>query len=180
MEEVKPREPKLDGELTDQETIRLLEAQIKQLQQEVAAAARGTIEAQACQAARSAFCSHMEAQFEVERDRLKAESARWEAQLQALGAQWEAKQDHLSKCLEQHKEQLKQREEVEESLQEQLKDRQQLVESVTVCLVNAIGQLKDASKSCGCKRKREDLDGSDDYMPPSQDRKGAPARELGT
>ena len=173
MEEVKPREPKLDGELTDQETIRLLEAKIKQLQQEVAAAARGTIEAQACQAARSAFCSQMEAQIEVERDRLKAESARW----QALGAQWEAKQDHLSKCLEQHKEQLKQREEVEESLQEQLKDRQQLVESVTVCLVSAIGQLKDASKSCGCKRKREDLDGSDDYMPPSQDRKGAPARE---
>ena len=177
MEEGKPREPKLDGELTDQETIRLLEAKIKQLQQEVAAAARGTIEAQACQAARSAFCSRMEAQFEAERDRLKADSARWEAQLQALGAQWEAKQDHLSKCLEQHKEQLKQREEVEESLQEQLKDRQQLVESVTVCLVSAIGQLKDASKSCGCKRKREDLDGSDDYMPPSQDRKGAPARE---
>ena len=163
MEEGKPREPKLDGELTDQETIRLLEAQIKQLQQEVAAAARGTISAQACQAARSAFCSQMEAQFEVERDRLKAESARWEAQLKAYCAQWEAKQDHLSECLEQHK--------------EQLKDRQQLVESVTVCLVSAIGQLKDASKSCGCKRKREDLDGSDDYMPPSQDRKGAPARE---
>ena len=175
MEEVKPREPKLDGELTDQETIRLLEAKIKQLEQEVAAAARGTIEAQACQAARSAFCSHMEAKFEVERDRLKAESG-W----QALGAQWEAKQDHLSKCLEQHKEQLKQREEVEESLQEQLKHRQQLEESLTVCLVTAIG-LNNASKSCGCKRKRaEDLDGSDDYMPPSQDRKGAPARELGT
>ena len=177
MEEVKPREPKLDGELTDQETIRLLEAKIKQLQQEVAAAARGTIEAQACQAARSAFCSRMEAQFEAERDRLKADSARWEAQLQALGAQWEAKQDHLSKCLEQHKEQLKQREEVEESLQEQLNHRQQLAESLTVCLVSAIG-LNNASKSCGCKRKRaEDLDGSDDYMPPSQDRKGAPARE---
>jgi hypothetical protein len=177
MEEVKPREPKLDREITAQETIRLLEAKIRQLQQEVAAAARATIEAQACQAARSAFCSQMEAQFEVERERLKADSARWEAQLQAHCAQWEAKQDQLS---------------------EQLKHRQQLEESLTVCLVSAIGILKDAKPEgllkdakaeacCGCKRKRaEDLESSllsairanasDDYMPPSQGWNGAPAR----
>jgi hypothetical protein len=178
MEEVKPREPKVDWEITAQETIRLLEAKVQQLQQEVAAAARATIEAQACQAARSALCSKIEAQNELERETLKVDSARRDAQLQADCAQWEAKQDHFS---------------------EQLKRRQQLEESLTVCLVSAIGILKDATPEgllkdakaeacCGCKRKRpaEDLESSllsqirasasDDYMPPSQGWNGAPAR----
>jgi len=188
MEEVKPREPKLDREITDQETIRLLEAQVQQLQQEVAAAARAIIEAQACQAARSACCSQIEAQIELERETLKVDSARQEAQLQAHCAQWEAKQDQLSERLEQHQEQLKQREQFEESLQEQLKQHQQFEESLAVCLVTAIGLLKGAKAepSCGCKRKRaEDLESpllsqiraaSDDYMPPSQGWKRAPAR----
>ena len=164
MEEVKPQEPKLDR-ITDQEMIRLLEAKIKQLEQEVAAAASAETVERACHAARAAFCRHVEAQLQVERDTLQAE---WKADSARREARWQADCDRWDARLKQQ--------------QDQLKQRQQFEESLAVCLVNAIGLLKDAEAgACGCfkRRRLEDnvlessllsairANDSDDSMPPS-------------
>ena len=164
MEEVKPQDHKLDREVTAR-----AEVEIKTLRQELGALAA----AGAVNAARLAAIRLAEGQWKVERATLEADRAGLEAQLQATNARWQAEQDQLSVKVGQ--------------LSERLRQRHQFAESLTVCLVSAMGLLKDAeAEDCGCSKRRKlaenviesyiRADDSDDSMPPSQDRNEAAAR----
>ena len=168
MEEVKPQDHKLDREVTARERHRA-EVEIQTLRQELAALAA----AGAVNAARLAAIRLAEDQWKVERATLEADRAGLEAQLQATNARWQAEQDQFSVKLDQ--------------LSERLKQRHQFAESLTVCLVSAMGLLKDAeAEDCECSKRRKlaenviesyiRADDSDDSMPPSQDRNQAAAR----
>ena len=170
MEEVKPQDLKLDRKVAERHR---LEVENQTLRQQLAAMAASDNVERAVNAARLAANRLVEDQLKVERATLEADRARLEAQLQATNARWQAEQDQLSVKLDQ--------------LSERLRQRHQFAESLTVCLVSAMGLLKDAeAEDCECSKRRKlaenviesyiRADDSDDSMPPSQDRNQAAAR----